>query len=100
MPLRRDALCAAAEFILAVEKYARAHTGLVATVGEITAQPGASNVIPGKSNSASMFGMRRIPRAETPAPLSASSCGAGEIRGVSVKWEISHKPRPSLAARR
>jgi allantoate deiminase len=41
MTLRRDALCAAAEFILAVE-----NVGLTATVGRIEAQPGASNVIP------------------------------------------------------
>jgi allantoate deiminase len=42
MKLRRDALCAAAEFILAVER-----CGVTATVGQIDAQPGASNVIPG-----------------------------------------------------
>ena len=48
MKLRRDALCAAAEFVLAVESLARNTKGLVATVGEICAEPGASNVIPGK----------------------------------------------------
>ncbi len=45
MKLRRDALCATAEFILTVE--AQAEHGLVATVGMIDAQPGAANVIPG-----------------------------------------------------
>jgi allantoate deiminase len=44
MTLRRDALCAAAEFILAVE-----NAGLTATVGRIEAQPGASNVIPAQA---------------------------------------------------
>ena len=48
MPLRRDALCAAAEFILAVETLARRTPGLVATVGQIKAEPGVSNVIPGE----------------------------------------------------
>jgi allantoate deiminase len=48
MSLRRDALCAAAEFISAVETFARRTRGLVATVGEIAALPGASNVVPGK----------------------------------------------------
>ncbi len=43
MPLRQDALCAAAEFILAVER-----AGVTATVGQIEARPGASNVIPGQ----------------------------------------------------
>ena len=47
MRLRRDALCAAAEFILAVEGYAERKAGLVATVGQIQAEPNASNVIPG-----------------------------------------------------
>jgi len=52
MNLRRDALCAAAEFISTAESLARrrneADSGLVATVGQIAALPGASNVIPGK----------------------------------------------------
>jgi allantoate deiminase len=47
MRLRRDALCAAAEFVLAVERYAARKSGLVATVGQIQAAPNASNVIPG-----------------------------------------------------
>jgi allantoate deiminase len=48
MTLRHDALCAAAEFVLAVETYARTTPGLVATVGQLAVQPGASNVIPGQ----------------------------------------------------
>lgn len=48
MNRRKDALCAAAEFVLAVELEARSVPGLVATVGEIAARPGASNVIPGE----------------------------------------------------
>jgi allantoate deiminase len=47
MRSRRDALCAAAEFILAAEEYAERKAGLVATVGQIQAEPNASNVIPG-----------------------------------------------------
>ena len=48
MHLRKDALCAAAEMVLAVETYARDTAGLVATVGEISARPCAGNVIPGQ----------------------------------------------------
>jgi allantoate deiminase len=48
MSLRRDALCAAAEFVLAVETLARSLPGSVATVGQVKVQPGASNVIPGQ----------------------------------------------------
>jgi allantoate deiminase len=47
MNLRRDALCAAAEFIIEVEKRAHHIPGLVATVGQIAAKPNAGNVIPG-----------------------------------------------------
>ncbi|HEX4119186.1 MAG TPA: allantoate amidohydrolase [Verrucomicrobiae bacterium] len=47
MALRKDALCAAAEFTLAVEKQAREIPELVATVGELAVERGASNVIPG-----------------------------------------------------
>ncbi|MBE3558345.1 MAG: allantoate amidohydrolase [Ktedonobacteraceae bacterium] len=48
MRMRHDALCAAAEFILAVEQQARAVPNLVATVGQLDLYPGASNVIPGQ----------------------------------------------------
>jgi allantoate deiminase len=47
MPMRRDALTAAAEMILSIEATARATAGLVATVGQISASPGAVNVVPG-----------------------------------------------------
>ncbi|WP_315837706.1 allantoate amidohydrolase [Bradyrhizobium prioriisuperbiae] len=49
MPLRRDALTGAAECILAIESYCRARPGLVGTVGHILAEPGATNVIPGRA---------------------------------------------------
>lgn len=49
MNSRQDALLAAAKFITAVNETARSLEGRqVATVGRITAEPGAPNVIPGK----------------------------------------------------
>lgn len=47
MALRKDALLAAAEIILAIEQQAILHDSLVATVGHLSVLPGASNVIPG-----------------------------------------------------
>lgn len=48
MHLRRDAYAAAAECALAIERIAgEGPPDLVATVGQITAKPGAPNVIPG-----------------------------------------------------
>jgi allantoate deiminase len=49
MGLRRDALTGAAEAILAIETYCRARPGLVGTVGHVLAEPGATNVIPGRA---------------------------------------------------
>jgi allantoate deiminase len=48
MTLRRDALAGAAECVLAIETLCGASPGLVGTVGQITAEPGATNVIPGR----------------------------------------------------
>jgi allantoate deiminase len=47
MFLRRDALAAAAEWLVAVESAAAAMPGLVATTGRISCEVGAANVIPG-----------------------------------------------------
>lgn len=49
MALRRDALAAAAEMVVAVEQVARSTQDIVATVGWIEATPGAVNVIPGSA---------------------------------------------------
>ena len=48
MHLRRDAMAAAAEWIVTVEDHARSMLGLVATVGRIETHPGAVNVIAGE----------------------------------------------------
>jgi allantoate deiminase len=49
MQSRRDALAAAAEWISAVEQIAKNTDGLVATVGGLSVEPGASNVIVGRA---------------------------------------------------
>jgi allantoate deiminase len=49
MDMRNDALCCAAEFVLATEKYALENKdSLVATVGKLEVVHGAGNVIPGQ----------------------------------------------------
>ena len=48
MTARLDALAAAAEMVLAVERAARALPDAVGTVGEISVRPGAKNVVPGE----------------------------------------------------
>ena len=49
MKSRKDALCAASQFVLEVETACKVQPGAVATVGEIKALPGAINVIPGEA---------------------------------------------------
>lgn len=49
MGLRRDALAAAAEMVLAVEEECGTRPPVVGTVGRIAAGPGAVNVIPGEA---------------------------------------------------
>jgi allantoate deiminase len=48
MHLRHDALTAAAEWTVAVERAAQCEPNLVATVGRVEAKPGATNVIAGE----------------------------------------------------
>jgi allantoate deiminase len=48
MAQRRDALTAASEMVLALERLAARDDALLATVGQIAALPGAQNVIPGQ----------------------------------------------------
>jgi allantoate deiminase len=88
MNLRRDALAAAAECVLAVERIARGDAELVGTVGRIEAKPGAINVIPGEVQFTIDF---RAPRDElrhravkaTQAEIEAIA----KRRGLSVKVE-------------
>ncbi len=46
MDVRRDALVAAAEYVLRVREVAAGIEGAVATVGQLDLQPGAANVVP------------------------------------------------------
>ncbi len=50
MALRQDALAAACEMILAIERVGRSTEDLVTTVGRIEALPGAVNVVPGAAH--------------------------------------------------
>lgn len=48
MPIRKDALAAASEMILAIEQMFNDKSGPVATVGKLNVEPNGVNVIPGK----------------------------------------------------
>jgi allantoate deiminase len=48
MDVREDALVAAAEYVLHARDVARGIEGAVATIGQVTVEPGGTNVIPGR----------------------------------------------------
>jgi allantoate deiminase len=88
MELRHDALGAAAEVVLAAEALARETPSLVATVGQLTVEPGASNVIPGSAQlSLDVRHPDDATRAATVRTLREQAALAGEARGVGVEWE-------------
>jgi len=87
MDLRHDALCAAAEFALAVEGLARREAGLVATVGQLAVWPGASNVIPGRATlSLDVRHLDDAARDTACRNLHNASVDIGARRGVAVEW--------------
>src|SRR5260370_22611553 len=87
MNLRRDALAAAAEWIVAVEHLARRTADLVATVGFVEAKPGATNVIAGEAR-ATLDIRHASDGARTGAldELIRQAESIGARRGVTVKW--------------
>jgi allantoate deiminase len=85
---RRDALAAAAEWILAVEALACGRDGLVATAGRLDVQPGARNVIPGRALvSLDVRHAGDAERRDAVAALRAEAERVGAARGVAVAWE-------------
>lgn len=89
MPLRHDALCAAAEFTLAVEAHGRNTEGLVATVGQLNVQPGASNVIPGQVTlSLDIRHQDDTVREGVYQQLETQAREIGQRRGVSTQWQL------------
>jgi allantoate deiminase len=86
--LRHDALCAAADLILAIERLALESDGLVATVGQIAVYPGASNVIPGEATlSLDIRHHEDGVRGSAIETLHRRAAQIAEQRGVSLLWQ-------------
>jgi allantoate deiminase len=94
MSLRRDALAAAAQWIVEVERYAANYIQLVATVGRITTLPGAINVIPGTVHASLDV---RHPKDESRhaavAHLLTKAEAAATLRGVRVHAILQSEQR-------
>jgi allantoate deiminase len=88
MALRRDALSAASEIVLAAEGVGRETAGLVATVGELTVKPGASNVIPGEVRLTCEVRHASIETCVVAlAKIRARAEAIGSERGIELQWE-------------
>ena len=100
MPRRKDALCAAAEMISAIESAARDSNSsdLVATVGELTVHPGAVNSIPSRVRFT--LDIRDIDAANRDRVISEIIKAAetiGERRGVMVQVDCRNCDPPATS---
>jgi len=92
MGLRRDALAAAAEMIVAIEARAKCDADLVATVGRIEALPGATNVIPGSVRfTLDLRAPRDELRRDAAAEVRATLMSIGTRRNVTVDIRQTHE---------
>ena len=93
MHLRKDSLAAAAEFIVSIEQLAKnSKNGEVATVGQIEAKPGATNVIPGKTLMSLDIRAQNAP--DLDALLSDIRSSVEKIveeRNLAFDWQWTHQ---------
>ncbi|TCM87139.1 M20 family metallo-hydrolase [Rhodovulum steppense] len=92
MSLRRDALAAAAEIVLAVERVARESDGVLATVGMLELRPGVVNAVPGEV----------ALTIEIRSPSDAVRAGAAEeitarVAEIATRRQIAHAITRSYA---
>jgi allantoate deiminase len=93
MRLRRDALAGATEIVLLIERIAAAHArdGMVATVGHIEANPGSSNIIPGRVDfSVDLRSMSDAARLDAIETLRSEAANIAEARKLDVAFERFH----------
>jgi hydantoinase/carbamoylase family amidase len=89
MGLRRDALAGAAEWITRVDSRAREEEGLVATVGTLRVDPGASNVIPGEVELTLDLRSGEDERRESARDdVRRAAEEVAEARGLEVEWTV------------
>ncbi len=91
MDLRRDALAAAAECILAVERRCTQESSLVGTVGRVSVEPGAINVIPGIARfTIDVRAPEDAQRARCLDDLRAEMTEIAQRRGVAITSRVIH----------
>jgi allantoate deiminase len=91
MDARRDALAAAAEVVLAVERVGRSTDGLVATVGAMSLTPNVGNVVPGEA--VLLLDARHADdavRARAAESIRAEVEQIAAARGVDASWTVRY----------
>ena len=96
MDMRQDALCAAAEFILAAEKLGLENReALVATVGKLSLRHAASNVIPGEvTHSLDLRSADAARLATAYAELQREAEAIARQRNVPLTWTAVQSTAP------
>jgi allantoate deiminase len=91
MAMRRDALSAAAEMVLAVERIGGKAAGLVATIGALDVHPGAPNSVPGRVVfSVDVRAPKDVTRHEACAKIKHAFEDIAERRKISMTMKQSH----------
>lgn len=95
MPLRRDALAGAAECVVAIEQFCRTdQSGLVGTVGTISALPGATNVIPGRASfTIDIRSQSDVHRKRAVADITRQIEVIANRRGLGLQIDVTHENR-------
>ena len=99
MQLRRDALAAAAECVLAIESRCAREPDLVGTVGRIEAAPGATNVIPGHARfTIDVRAPRDDQRRQATVDMKAAIAAICARRSVKVDIRQTHEGKTTACA--
>ncbi len=99
MTLRQDALAAAAECVLEVERIARRTRDLVGTVGRLEALPGAVNVVPGRARlTLDVRSPHDAVREEAVMDILGAFAAVGERRNVKITANKTHEGRTAPCA--
>lgn len=96
---RRDALCGAAEMILAIETIAT-QSAVFATVGTVSASPGAVNVVPGASSfSLDIRAQDDDLRRAVLADILRKCAAITERRGLTLRTEVLYDEQTTFCDR-
>jgi allantoate deiminase len=92
MPMRHDALTAAAEMLLAIEERARRQPGLVATVGKLEVPRSAPNTIPGRVRfSLDIRSPIDAERVKAVEDIKATITAIAQRRGITARLTPGHQ---------